>query len=80
MLPLQEIHDEDFEDLCVELTEREAGVTRAELKRSRGVAQFGVGVEGFDRKQAPSVVLSAKRHKRVRPSKLKGWSDDFLKA
>jgi hypothetical protein len=69
---LHGIHDEDFEHLCIDPIEGEAGVTRAELKRPRSVAQFGVDVEGFDLAQAPSTVLSAKRCKRVKPSQLKG--------
>ena len=37
----------------------------------RGVAQYGVDVEGFSPRQAPVVVLSAKRYRQIIPSDLK---------
>lgn len=79
LLPLEQMHETSFEHICVDLIETEPGVTRADLKKVRGVSQFGVDVEGFSSRQEPAVVLSAKRYQRIIPSNLTTWSTDFLK-
>ncbi|MDJ0931293.1 hypothetical protein [Breoghania sp.] len=78
LLSLQETHDEDFEKILVAISEKEPGIVRAELKRTSGVAQFGVDVEGFSEDQKPVLVISCKRYKRIQSSDLTTWSNDFL--
>lgn len=77
-LPFFELHDEDFEEILVEICDKEPGIVRAELKLIGGVAQYGVDVEGFDRQQMPVLVISCKCYKKVIPSNLAKWSSDFL--
>lgn len=78
LLPLEGVPDDRFEHLCVDLAEREPGIVRAELKRTAGVRQFGVDVEGFDAAQAPVLVISSKRYQAITAGDLKTWTDDFL--
>jgi hypothetical protein len=78
-LPFHKIHDEDFEEILVDIAEKEPGIVRAELKRVQGVRQYGVDVEGFAEEQIPALVISCKRYKRVQPANLTKWSTEFLK-
>lgn len=78
-LPLHEMHDKDFEEILVDVAEKEPGIVRAELKRISGVAQYGVDIEGFSEEQSPGLVISCKRYKRIQPANLTTWSTDFLK-
>lgn len=77
-LPLHEMHDEDFEEILADVSEKEPGIIRAELKRTSGVEQFGVDIEGFSDDQKPMLVISCKCYRSIQPAKLKGWSNDFL--
>ncbi len=54
-------------------------VVRSVLKRTTGVEQYGVDVEGFDRLQDPVVVRSAKCYKDVCAWDFRPWIDDFLR-
>jgi hypothetical protein len=56
-LPLFDMHDEDFEEILAEVAEKEPGIVRAELKRTSGVAQYGVDVEGFSEEQQSVLVI-----------------------
>ncbi|RWA58063.1 hypothetical protein [Mesorhizobium sp.] len=78
-LPLEKVHDEDFEAICVDICEKERGIVRADVKRTRGVGQFGVDVEGFSADQKPALVISCKRYQRIGPANLTEWGTDFLK-
>ena len=77
-LPVQHLHPEDFEQACRDL----AGVAfpnhRAELKRTRGAAQFEVDVECFDGDQEPEIVIQSKRYKDIKPTQITGWVSDFI--
>ncbi|TQN58201.1 hypothetical protein FLX27_26400 [Agrobacterium tumefaciens] len=77
-LPLNEMQDEHFEFICIDIAEREPEVAQADLKRSRGVEQFGADVEGFSTEHVPVLVISAKRYQKVTPTTLKKWGTDFL--
>lgn len=77
-LPLFNLHDEDFEELLLDIADREPEIVRAELKRSTGFAQFGVDVEGFSDEQRPVLVISCKCYKRIQPHDLATWGKDFL--
>ena len=79
-LPLNEVHDKDFENICVAILEAEPDISRANLKRKDGVKQFGVDAEGFADEEADFDidVVSAKCYKKIIPSHLKTWGDDFL--
>lgn len=79
-LPLNEMQDEYFEFICIDIAEREPEVAQADLKRSRGVEQFGADVEGFSTEHVPVLVISAKRYQKVTPTTLKKWGTDFLDA
>ncbi|WP_020486308.1 hypothetical protein [Rhizobium leguminosarum] len=79
-LPLNEMLDENFEFICIDIAEREPEVAQADLKRSRGVEQFGADVEGFSTEHVPVLVISAKRYQKVTPTTLKKWGTDFLDA
>lgn len=79
-LPLNEMQDEHFEFICIDIAEREPEVAQADLKRSRGVEQFGADVEGFSTQHVPVLVISAKRYQKVTPTTLKKWGTDFLDA
>ncbi len=79
-LPLNEMLDENFEFICIDIAEREPEVVQADLKRSRGVEQFGADVEGFSIEHVPVLVISAKRYQKVTPTTLKKWGTDFLDA
>ncbi len=79
LLPLVAIGSENFEELCRDiLTEGFPDVTRVALKRTRGVEQYGVDVEGFDRLGFPEVVLSAKCYKVIKPWDFRPWIQDFI--
>ncbi|TIX20905.1 MAG: hypothetical protein E5V35_31210, partial [Mesorhizobium sp.] len=77
-LPLQGMHDQDFEEILTDVTEKEPGIVRTELKRTSGVAQYGVDVEGFSDEQKPILVVSCKCYRSIRPAELTTWSNDFL--
>ncbi len=79
-LPLNEMQDEHFEFICIDIAEREPEVAQADLKRSRGVEQFGADVEGFSTEHVPVLVISAKRYQKVTPTTLKKWGTDFVDA
>ena len=79
-LPLNEMQDEHFEFICIDIAEREPEVAQADLKRFRGVEQFGADVEGFSTEHVPVLVISAKRYQKVTPTTLKKWGTDFLDA
>lgn len=80
LLPLVDVGSKRFEDMCCDLAlEAFPGVVRATLKRTSGVPQFGVDVEGFDDRQHPAVLISAKCYKRVEAWELKAWIEDFTK-
>lgn len=72
------MQDENFEFICVDIAERETDVVQADLKRDRGVAQFGADVEGFSKEHAPILVISAKRYQKVTPASLLSWGTKFL--
>jgi len=78
-LPCFAVHDEDLEEILSDIADKEPGIVRAELKRTTGVAQYGVDVEGFSDEQQPVLVISCKRYKKIQPSDLAIWSTDFLK-
>jgi hypothetical protein len=78
LLPLEQLHDVDFEGLCSELVAAQPGVVRADLKRTRGAKQFGADVEGMGRDQRPFLVLQAKRWKTIDATCFKKWGDAFL--
>lgn len=68
-----------FEILCRDILQRAfPDVFRVALKRTSGVTQFGVDVEGFDRLGYPEVVLSAKCYKRIRAWEFRLWIQDFI--
>ena len=79
LLPVHAVGSVNFEYLCRDLVvEMFPGeVVRASLKRKKGVAQFGVDVEGFDADGEPTVVVSAKCYERIKPSHLNGWLKEF---
>jgi hypothetical protein len=77
LLPLEQVHDEDFEEICRVIAKQETGVVRANFKRKRGVGQFGADVEGFSEDQLPILVVSAKRYKTIRPHLLEKWGHAF---
>ncbi|KSV76010.1 hypothetical protein N185_16310 [Sinorhizobium sp. GW3] len=78
LLPLHEVQDEFFEIICIDIAEREPDVVQADLKRDRGVEQFGADVEGFSSDHAPILVISAKRYQKVTPATLRSWGTKFL--
>lgn len=61
LLPVLAVGSIKFEELCCDLVRKEfKDAQRSSLKRKRGVAQYGVDVEGFDLDAEPFVVISAK--------------------
>ena len=81
LLPLVDVGSRSFELICRAVAARafEGLVVRSVLKRTTGVEQYGVDVEGFDRRQDPVVVISAKCYKDVCAWDFRPWIDDFLK-
>lgn len=80
LLPLVDVGSRKFEELCRDLLRKaHPELSRASLKRTSGVAQFGVDVEGFDDKGRPSVVLSAKCYREIQAWHFKPWIEDFSK-
>ena len=81
LLPLVDVGSRKFEFICRAVAARafEGLVVRSVLKRTTGVEQYGVDVEGFDRRQDPVVVISAKCYKDVCAWDFRPWIYDFLK-
>lgn len=78
LLPLAQVHDENFEYICLKLAECEPDVVQAELKRGRGVDQYGADVEGFSAEHHPILIVSAKRWQRINSSLLREWGRSFV--
>jgi hypothetical protein len=78
-LTLHDLYFEEFEEITLDIADKEPGIVRAELKRISGVAQYGVDVEGFSEDQKPVLVISCKRYRQIQPHDLTTWSADFLK-
>lgn len=66
-MPLVDVGSRKFGHLCLDIVKPAFGdlVVRAGLKRRSGVAQYGVDVEGFDERQDPAMVVSAKCYREV---------------
>lgn len=79
-LPLVDVGSRQFEELCREIVEVEfPSVNRKSLKRTSGVEQFGVDVEGFVPSGCPEIVISAKCYKEVDAWEFRPWIEDFSK-
>ena len=80
VLPIVAIGSVDFEKFCRGLLRIEyPKVVRSELKRGRGVAQYGVDVEGFNEAQVSAVVVSCKCYREAEARDLLPWAMDFTK-
>lgn len=80
LLPVLAVGSVKFEELCCDLLKKEfKEAQRSSLKRGRGVAQFGVDVEGFDVDSEPFVVISAKCYADIKARYLGPWTKDFTK-
>jgi hypothetical protein len=79
ILPFGSLAWAKFEQLCAEILENQPGITRVEMKRIEGVAQYGADIEGFDENHATERVISCKRHKRIKKGEIATWIDDFAK-
>ncbi|TBB57026.1 hypothetical protein ELH42_37760 [Rhizobium ruizarguesonis] len=79
VLPLVAVGSVKFEELCRDVLKLGfPDIRRAALKRTSGVSQFGVDVEGFDRLGYPEVVVSAKCYKRIDAWEFRPWLQDFI--
>lgn len=79
VLPLVAVGSKKFEELCLAILKPEfKDVRRAALKRTSGVEQYGVDVEGFDRLHDPIVVLSAKCYQKIEAWEFRPWIQDFI--
>ncbi|RWN26109.1 MAG: hypothetical protein EOR97_30070 [Mesorhizobium sp.] len=77
-MPMLAVGSVKFEELCCDLLRKEfKDAQRSSLKRKRGVAQYGVDVEGFDLDAEPFVVISAKCYADIRGSYLGPWVKEF---
>ena len=77
-LPVVAIGSVDFEKFCRGLLRIEySDVVRSELKRDKGVAQYGVDIEGFNADQAPYVVVSCKCYRDAKARHLLRWTKEF---
>jgi tetratricopeptide (TPR) repeat protein len=79
LLPLVSVGSVRFEHLCEDiLTRAFPEVVRTSLKRTQGVEQYGVDVEGFDDNGDTAVVVSAKCYHVIRAWDFRPWLQDFL--
>src|SRR5262245_2554142 len=71
--------DSRFEQICVDIAEKEPGIECADRKNQHYRKQYGVDVEAFDTKHhRPALVISCKCYKKIKTDDLKTWSHDFL--
>ena len=70
--------DARFEDICVEIAQKEDEIEAADKKNAAYRAQYGVDVEGFDQADATVLVISCKNYQKIDARKIKDWGDDFL--
>ncbi|WP_024707233.1 hypothetical protein [Martelella sp. AD-3] len=79
VLPLVAVGSKKFEELCRAILKPQfKDVLRVALKRTSGVEQYGVDVEGFDQQHDPVVVLSAKCYQKVDAWEFRPWIQDFF--
>lgn len=80
LLPLADVGSRGFEELCRDIVPLAFPdlVVRVALKRTSGVGQFGVDVEGFDELGEPAVVVSAKCYRNVNGWDFRVWIQDFV--
>lgn len=79
VLPLVAVGSKKFEELCRAILKPEfKDVLRVALKRTSGVEQYGVDVEGFDQLHDPVVVLSAKCYQKIDAWEFRPWIQDFF--
>ena len=80
-MPFEELDKsgKPFENFCLRLAAREPGIAWAVLKNKIGDPQYGVDIEGYSADNKPTLVISCKGHKTVRPNDIKNWGRDFLK-
>ena len=79
VLPLVAVGSKKFEELCRAILKPEfKDVLRVALKRTSGVEQYGVDVEGFDQLHDPIVVLSAKCYQKIDAWEFRPWIKDFV--
>ena len=78
-LPVVALGSVDMERFCRALVSIAYPGLRGELKRTRGKAQFGVDIEGFDRSQRPIIVVSCKCYIEAEARDLLPWTREFTK-
>lgn len=77
-LPVLSVGSEKFEALCRDvLRHAHPQIKDPVLKRTKGKEQFGVDVEGFNVEHEPEVVVSCKCYKKLLPSFLVPWTQEF---
>lgn len=77
-LPVLSVGSEKFEALCRDvLRHAHPQVKDPVLKRTKGKGQFGVDVEGFNVEHEPEIVISCKCYKKILPSFLVPWTQEF---
>lgn len=77
-LPFAHIHADDFEYACQDLARNAFPELQPELKRRKGLKQFEVDIECFNKHQDPEVVIQSKCYAKVTPSEYVGWIDTFI--
>lgn len=74
-----ELNDKDFEDLCRAIFTKQDHVYNVSFFGIRGQKQNGIDIKGYRKDGSGIEVISCKCYKKIIPSEIRDFSNDFLK-